>query len=243
MVGECGRGLEAALTINWHDRSLAPERLWGACYRDLIQELKTRGAWFSTAAQAISWFRKRRSAVFETDILSRTEFAPGSRRIMAIICLVCDCESISHKSATRSALAVRNTTSTRPSTTVRTTRSPVPLANIILARDEDLGPVIPSAARNLLLAAAVLRGRHMNTRAVDVAGRKNVPSPGDASEPATHDSFIIAPDDRILVTGAAGFIGSRVVESLVDRGFRNVVCFARPSSGLRGSKVSSNTDR
>jgi len=52
-------------TINWHDRSLAPERLWYACYRDLIQELKNRGAWFSTAGQAISWFRKRRSVVFE----------------------------------------------------------------------------------------------------------------------------------------------------------------------------------
>ena len=47
-----------------------------------------------------------------------------------------------------------------------------------------------------------------------------------------HDSFIIGPDDRILVTGAAGFIGSRVVESLLDRGFRNLVCFARPSSDL-----------
>jgi nucleoside-diphosphate-sugar epimerase len=48
------------------------------------------------------------------------------------------------------------------------------------------------------------------------------------------DTFIIAPDDRILVTGASGFIGSRVVESLVDHGFRNVVCFARPASDLSG---------
>jgi hypothetical protein len=55
------------LTINWHDRSVAPERLWDACYRDLLQDLKSRGAWFSTAGQAISWFRKRRSAVFEAD--------------------------------------------------------------------------------------------------------------------------------------------------------------------------------
>ena len=23
------------ITMNWHDRSLAPERLWGACYRNL----------------------------------------------------------------------------------------------------------------------------------------------------------------------------------------------------------------
>jgi hypothetical protein len=57
------------LTINWHDRSIAPERLWHACYRDLLQDLKTRGAWFATAGQAISWFRKRRSVVFETDFM------------------------------------------------------------------------------------------------------------------------------------------------------------------------------
>ena len=58
-----------ALTINWHDRSIAPERLWGGCYRDLIEELKGRGAWFATAGQAISWFRKRRSVTFEKDSL------------------------------------------------------------------------------------------------------------------------------------------------------------------------------
>ncbi len=55
-----------SVTVNWHDRSIAPERLWGASYINLVQELKGRGAWFSTVAQAISWFRKRRSAVFET---------------------------------------------------------------------------------------------------------------------------------------------------------------------------------
>jgi nucleoside-diphosphate-sugar epimerase len=60
----------------------------------------------------------------------------------------------------------------------------------------------------------------------------NGSSQGQAPNPSSPDSFIIAPDDRILVTGATGFIGSRVVESLVDRGFRNVVCFARPSSDL-----------
>jgi hypothetical protein len=55
------------LTTNWHDRSLAPERLWDACYRDLLQGLKNRDAWFATAGQAISWFRKRRAVVFEMD--------------------------------------------------------------------------------------------------------------------------------------------------------------------------------
>ena len=34
------------------------------------------------------------------------------------------------------------------------------------------------------------------------------------------------------MTGAAGFIGSRVVQNLIDRGFRNLVCFVRPSSEL-----------
>ena len=55
------------LTVNWHDRSLAPERLWDANYNGLLQDLKRRGAWFATAAQAVSWFQKRRKAVFETE--------------------------------------------------------------------------------------------------------------------------------------------------------------------------------
>ena len=43
-------------------------------------------------------------------------------------------------------------------------------------------------------------------------------------------SFVVSSDDPILVTGAGGFIGARVVEGLLDLGFRNLVCFARPSS-------------
>jgi nucleoside-diphosphate-sugar epimerase len=44
------------------------------------------------------------------------------------------------------------------------------------------------------------------------------------------DDFIVGRDDLLLVTGAAGFIGPRVVETLLDLGFRNVRCFARPWS-------------
>jgi len=43
------------------------------------------------------------------------------------------------------------------------------------------------------------------------------------------ESLIVGPNDLILVTGASGFIGFRLVERLLDRGFRNIRCFARPS--------------
>ena len=56
------------LTINWHDRSLGPERLWGDAYVTLLRDLRATTPWFATAAQAISWFRKRRSAVIESVI-------------------------------------------------------------------------------------------------------------------------------------------------------------------------------
>jgi nucleoside-diphosphate-sugar epimerase len=43
---------------------------------------------------------------------------------------------------------------------------------------------------------------------------------------------VLQKNDPILITGAAGFIGSRVVESLLRRGFTAIRCFARPSSDL-----------
>jgi nucleoside-diphosphate-sugar epimerase len=52
------------------------------------------------------------------------------------------------------------------------------------------------------------------------------------NEVPSSDAFIAGPDDRMLVTGAAGFIGARVLQCLLDRGFRNLVCFVRPSSEL-----------
>jgi hypothetical protein len=54
------------VTLNWHDRSIAPERLWGRAYSELIRDLQDAGAWFPTASQAVSWFRKRRSATFQS---------------------------------------------------------------------------------------------------------------------------------------------------------------------------------
>jgi nucleoside-diphosphate-sugar epimerase len=46
------------------------------------------------------------------------------------------------------------------------------------------------------------------------------------------DPWIVAEDDVILITGAAGFIGSKLVEQLLNLGFRNLRCLARPSARL-----------
>src|SRR5262245_45084615 len=55
-----------ALTVNWHDRRIAPERLWDEFYLDLLAELKRRHPWFPTAGQAVAWFRRRRSVTFDS---------------------------------------------------------------------------------------------------------------------------------------------------------------------------------
>src|SRR5689334_19443691 len=55
---------------------------------------------------------------------------------------------------------------------------------------------------------------------------------------------IIDLDAPILVTGATGFIGGRVVENLLGKGFRNVRCFARNSSDpARIEKLDTNGKR
>jgi hypothetical protein len=73
-----------SITVNWHDRSIAAERLWGNFYVELIAELKARGAWIATAEQSVAWFRKRRSAAFEEargeagNVRVEIEAKPGS---------------------------------------------------------------------------------------------------------------------------------------------------------------------
>jgi len=76
----CDKLLEAVLkfngvlTLSWHERSLAPERLWGDFYVHLLQELQFHHAWIGGARQMVSWFRQRRSIIFEETSLVGDKF-------------------------------------------------------------------------------------------------------------------------------------------------------------------------
>lgn len=66
----CSKLIEKALmyggvlTILWHQRSIAPERLYGDFYIDLLRYLKENNVWFATGGQAVQWFKKRRDFNF-----------------------------------------------------------------------------------------------------------------------------------------------------------------------------------
>jgi hypothetical protein len=53
------------VTVNWHDRSLAPERLWRETYVKFLEKIKMSNSWIGTASNITRWFDKRRSAIFE----------------------------------------------------------------------------------------------------------------------------------------------------------------------------------
>jgi hypothetical protein len=77
------RRFGGTVVINWHDRSLAPERLWGDFYQALIEDVGQGGrAWFTTASEAVDWFRWRRSIRFTVESSSGavTVAAPAPRR-------------------------------------------------------------------------------------------------------------------------------------------------------------------
>jgi hypothetical protein len=62
------------LTVNWHDRSLEPDRLWGDFYNWLLQEFRTHNAWVGSAYQVVEWFRCRRSVTFGVTGFSNNRF-------------------------------------------------------------------------------------------------------------------------------------------------------------------------
>lgn len=63
------------LTILWHERSPAPERLWGNFYIALLEQLKMHRVWFATASQITKWFEYRRSISFIHESLSGKELS------------------------------------------------------------------------------------------------------------------------------------------------------------------------
>ena len=79
------------LVVNWHDRSLAPERLWGRAYETLLEEVTARHrVWFATASTAVDWYRWRRSIGFRMDSNCRVTLSadrsdstlPGARIVV-----------------------------------------------------------------------------------------------------------------------------------------------------------------
>jgi hypothetical protein len=58
--------LGGVLTVNWHTRSLSPERLWGDFYALMLNEIRAQRVWFGTAQEIVGWFRNRRALRFES---------------------------------------------------------------------------------------------------------------------------------------------------------------------------------
>jgi hypothetical protein len=60
------RRFGGTIVINWHERSLAPERLWGRFYSELVGDIgKGEQAWFAKAGETVEWFRWRRTIRFQ----------------------------------------------------------------------------------------------------------------------------------------------------------------------------------
>lgn len=66
------------ITINWHDRSIFPERCWDRFYGQMISELERSGAWLATAGEVVSWFRTRRAIrLMEADAVTLEDVSSG----------------------------------------------------------------------------------------------------------------------------------------------------------------------
>src|SRR6266850_2072352 len=46
------------------------------------------------------------------------------------------------------------------------------------------------------------------------------------------NNSIVEPDDPILITGGAGFLGAKLLDLLLEYGFRNLRCFTRPGTEM-----------
>ena len=59
-----------------------------------------------------------------------------------------------------------------------------------------------------------------------------IPNVGALSD-TERNEYIIKPEETILVTGANGYVGSRVVRTLLSYGFKRVRCLTRSTSRSR----------
>ena len=66
------------VVVNWHDRSLVPERLWTRAYDALLSELDGHQPWYATARDAAAWFRKRRGVSFARRADDSISVDPGA---------------------------------------------------------------------------------------------------------------------------------------------------------------------
>jgi len=70
----------------------------------------------------------------------------------------------------------------------------------------------------------------MNLKAKKIVATEMVD--GRSVNSTLNSDHIVSRHERILVTGSGGFIGSKVVEKLLEYGFVNIRCFVRRSSSL-----------
>ena len=75
------RRFGGALVVNWHDRSLAPERQWARPYEALLNELDANGVWFAKAGEAVEWFQWRRAIRFVATTSDVHVTAPASPQL------------------------------------------------------------------------------------------------------------------------------------------------------------------
>ena len=84
------RQFGGALVINWHERSLAPERLWGRAYNELLRMIRrNERGWFTTTGEAAAWFRWRRSIRFSQSLSAEGKsyihlFSPDTTSVGAV---------------------------------------------------------------------------------------------------------------------------------------------------------------
>lgn len=95
----CAAG--GSLTVNWHTRSLSPERLWDEFYAALLKEIQTHHVWFSTAQQIVDWFRKRRALRFDSVSFAENSVrmsvsTPGGRPLPSFVVRMYHPKSVPH---------------------------------------------------------------------------------------------------------------------------------------------------